>query len=298
MVASDIRCADYSLCLPDGRTLAVMEVGPGDGKPVIHCHGHASSRVELHIYEQAAARQGVRLLCFDRPGIGRSSPRDSFHILDWPLDVAAAADVLGLERFAVTGMSGGGIYALACAYRIPQRLTACGLISTMATADMIKSAGPAWMKRLWRFGERVPWVFWRQIHFKSWLRGTRVSGFEAQVNDYARRLGEFDRATFRDTAFRNQLAQALFESCRQGRQANLMEAHDDFGFWGFRPQDVRCRNVIVWHGEDDQLMPPETVRLLAQAIPGARPIFLPREGHFSLPVGHMDEILATLRDAA
>jgi pimeloyl-ACP methyl ester carboxylesterase len=205
---------------------------------------------------------------------------------------------LSLSRFAVQGMSAGTIYALACAYKIPERLTACGLISALATAAMIRQAGPRWMKRIWWMGENLPWLFWPQIHFKSWWRGTGVKGFEAQVNEYPSRLGEADRRVFADRQFRDDLAQALLESCRQGRRANLLEAHDNFGYWGFRPQDVNCRNVIVWHGADDQLMPPDTVKLLAKAIPNCRPIFLPNEGHFSVPVFHMDEILATLRDAA
>jgi pimeloyl-ACP methyl ester carboxylesterase len=42
--------------------------------------------------------------------------------LDWPQDIVAFADSLAIERFAVVGFSAGGAYALACAYKIPDRL--------------------------------------------------------------------------------------------------------------------------------------------------------------------------------
>lgn len=288
---------DYTINLADGRRVAVLEVGRSDGRPVVHCHGHASSRLEIQLYSAAALRQGVRLICMDRPGIGRSDPRPDASILTWPSDVAEAASLIGLDRFAVQGMSGGGIYALACAYGIPDRLTACGLISTLATNDQIKAAGPFWMRRIWWIGEHLPWLFWPHLRFKSWLRGTSVRGFEKQVNEYARTLGEADREIFADPKFREGLGLALAESCRQGREANLAEAFDDFGDWGFEPADVTFDNLFIWHGEADLLMPVATVRLLASSLPHCHTTFYPGDGHFSIPMRHMDEILATLTAA-
>ncbi len=43
-------------------------------------------------------------------------------ILDWPNDVIQLADALEIDRFGVEGVSGGGPYAAACAYKIPDRL--------------------------------------------------------------------------------------------------------------------------------------------------------------------------------
>ncbi|MBE3568407.1 MAG: alpha/beta fold hydrolase [Thermogemmatispora sp.] len=56
----------------------------------------------------------------------------STRLLDWPDDVAEVADHLGPKHFTVEGFSAGGPCALACTARIPQRLTACSLISTIS----------------------------------------------------------------------------------------------------------------------------------------------------------------------
>ena len=55
-----------------------------------------------------AERVGIRLIGLDRPGIGRSDPKAGYQLLDWPDDVMELADQLGIERFAVEGLSGGG----------------------------------------------------------------------------------------------------------------------------------------------------------------------------------------------
>src|SRR5690349_16574243 len=88
--------------LRDGRRLAYLEVGPSDGMPLIYCHGDPSSRREVSLLGEQAILQGVRLIVFDRPGIGRSDPKSGFGLLDWPDDVAEAANQLGIERFAIS----------------------------------------------------------------------------------------------------------------------------------------------------------------------------------------------------
>src|SRR5512142_3400638 len=111
------------MTLRDGRTLAYLEVGPATGSPVFHFHGHGSSPLEALALADAAGRARVRLIALDRPGIGFSSPRSGDRLLDWPADVAEAADRLSIARFAVQGMSAGAPYALACAHALPGRVT-------------------------------------------------------------------------------------------------------------------------------------------------------------------------------
>lgn len=42
---------------------------------------------------------------------------------DWPTDVAALADALGIDRFVVAGHSAGGPYAVACAALLLERVS-------------------------------------------------------------------------------------------------------------------------------------------------------------------------------
>ena len=121
-----------SIQLRNGRRLAYALYGKPDGTPVFHFHGHPGSRLEGKLADRAARRLGVRLIVADRPGMGFSDYQPQRRLLDWPDTLVELADVLGIERFAVQGTSGGGPYALACAFRIPERLTACGVIAGLA----------------------------------------------------------------------------------------------------------------------------------------------------------------------
>jgi pimeloyl-ACP methyl ester carboxylesterase len=60
-------------------------------------------------------------------------------------DVQALADRLGLERFAVVGFSAGGGYALACAARLPDRISAVGLACCEGPYDEVPGAWQGWM---------------------------------------------------------------------------------------------------------------------------------------------------------
>ena len=52
------------------------------------------------------------MFTLERPGIGLSDPQPGRTLLDWPPDVAAFADAMRLDRFAVLGTSAGAPYAL------------------------------------------------------------------------------------------------------------------------------------------------------------------------------------------
>ena len=119
---------EQRMILKDGRTLGFAEYGDPNGKPVLECHGWPSSRLQASNYDQAGKKVGARIIGIDRPGIGISTFKKGFRVVDWPSDVVELADALGLERFAVVGISSGSPYGLVCARFIPKRLTSCAIV--------------------------------------------------------------------------------------------------------------------------------------------------------------------------
>ncbi|MFX1419118.1 MAG: alpha/beta fold hydrolase, partial [Promethearchaeota archaeon] len=120
---------DQIITLKDGRKLGYAEFGIPIGKPVFYFHGQGSSRLEPMMYGFDDKRFNVRLISIDRPGRGLSDFKENRTILDWPDDVVELANALNIQTFAVLGGSGGCPYALACALKIPDRLTYCGIVS-------------------------------------------------------------------------------------------------------------------------------------------------------------------------
>ena len=105
--------------LSDGRTLAYTEYGDPRGTPVMFFHGTPGSRLFHHPDGSIATNLGARLVAIDRPGFGSSDPDPERTLTDWPADVTAVADALGIGELAVAGFSGGGPYVAACAAELP-----------------------------------------------------------------------------------------------------------------------------------------------------------------------------------
>ena len=121
--ASDSR----TVTAPDGRMLTYA-VGRPRRLPRLFStrrslHGAPGSRLLRHYDESAYAEVGARVITYDRPGYGGSDRCRGRRAVDCVADVAAIADRLGVERFAVFGGSVGGPHSLAVAARLPERVT-------------------------------------------------------------------------------------------------------------------------------------------------------------------------------
>jgi pimeloyl-ACP methyl ester carboxylesterase len=128
---------EHRIPAPDGRVLAVAEWGDPDGIPVISHHGTPGSRIGYGLEPGIHARLGIRRITFDRPGYGESTRLAGRSIADVVPDVAAIADALGIDRFAVMGGSGGGPHSLACAALLPDRVVRCVAAASPAPWDRI-----------------------------------------------------------------------------------------------------------------------------------------------------------------
>lgn len=156
--ADPVSTTDKTLQLHDGRTFGYAEYGLAEGKALFYFHGYPGARVEAEPFAEYAAREGIRLISVDRPGMGLSSFQPGRHFLDWPDDVVELADCLHLDRFAVVGVSGGGPYALACVYKIPERLTACGIVSGIGPLELGTTGMPTSQRLLLFICQRLPWL--------------------------------------------------------------------------------------------------------------------------------------------
>ncbi len=151
---------DNILKLPDGRQLGYAEYGDPEGKPVFLFHGTPNSRLLYGLMPDCPFRPGLHLIAPDRPGYGLSDFYPPGHsIVDYPDDIVVLANALGIDKFAVFGASGGGPPALACAWKIPERLTAVGLWGSEGPFTSESSEGMKPGPRMaFRLSSRAPWI--------------------------------------------------------------------------------------------------------------------------------------------
>jgi pimeloyl-ACP methyl ester carboxylesterase/predicted dienelactone hydrolase len=108
--------------LPDGRTLSWTEYGDAKGVPTFYLHGAGSSHFEGAVFDAEAKAAGIRLIATNRPGVAGSSLAPNQQVVDYAADIAALADQLGIEKFVVAGMSNGGMFTMAVAHALPDRV--------------------------------------------------------------------------------------------------------------------------------------------------------------------------------
>lgn len=280
------------LRLPDGRRLCFAEYGAPAGRPLMFFHGTPGARLLAGVAHGAARRLKVRLIAPERPGFGHSDFQPGRRIAAWPDDVMALADALGLARFAVVGVSGGGPHALACAWRYPDRVDVVGIVSGMVPlADPSDDAAAPDGRRYPSLAllRGAPWLLRGGLA----VAGPVVRRWPGRALDLlAARAPAADRALLARPEVRAALVDDLREALRCGGRGAGQELTLFGRPWGFRPADVRVP-VELWHGEADRQVPVALARRLAREIPDCRARFLPAAGHFWL-LDHSTEVLTTL----
>lgn len=276
----------------DGRTLACLEVGDPDGPLVLHNHGGPSSRLEARLFAETASKRGLRFLCVDRPGIGRSSPQETPTFAGWANDLVTIADALGCHQFGVTGWSGGGPYAVAAtAYIDPVRLRhvtaiapACyGAFGENWAADHLSKADAlgGYLATHFETGFRLMYAAIEVAadHFRT----TYIKDIEKAVNDYDRRI-------LLQPEFATGFGDASAECFAQGSYGLVQDAQLAYRRWDFDVTRIE-RPMHLWQGTDDRLVAPYINRTVAERMPGV--VWHPVEGagHF-VAIGAADEIFS------
>jgi len=287
---------NQKIILKDGRTLGYAEYGAPNGKPVFYFHGNPSSRLEGWHLDEPAKHIKAHIIAIDRPGMGLSDFKAGRRLLDWPDDVIELADNLGINRFAVLGVSGGGPYAMASASKIPQRLTAVALVSSPCPLTV-----PAATRDLSRY-QRLSVFLVRRALWLVRLRLRMVArnaykdpvGFISRVNG---KVADIDKAVMDKTIIRNpeglnRAVAQLQQAFRVGVQGVALDYSLVMNSWGFRPEDISVP-IQLWHGEADRQIPLSMGQYLAVAIPNCRENFLPGEGHYMF-FSHIQDILSYL----
>jgi pimeloyl-ACP methyl ester carboxylesterase len=279
------------ICLRDGRSLAFAEYGEPGGKPVFFFHGMPGSRF-FHPQDEITTRLNVRLICMDRPGYGESTFQPGRSILDWPGDIAQLADQLGIGKFSVTGHSGGGPYVAACAYALPDRIASAAVLSGAGPVDSpdYTLTMSATNKLGMRVGRYIPWLLWQGMVWLVYHRRAhdpaadmaRGNGIRPKADDE-----ELRKPEVQETCLCSEL-----EAFRPGLQGTAWDARLLTRPWGFPLEKIRIP-VHLWHGTDDDQVPPGTARYIAGKIPGSRITIFENEAHLAL-FSHWEEILTQL----
>jgi pimeloyl-ACP methyl ester carboxylesterase len=268
------------------RRFAWSEWGPADGAPVLLSPGAGTSG-SLGFATGALARIGVRLIAFDRPGLGGSDPSPDRTLIDGASDVRALSAKLALERPAIVGFSQGAPLALACA--------ATGAVSAAAVvsgtdelaAPGFRAAFPPPLQHQLELAETDPPA----------LEAMHRAMTPAMLIDMVNGSPEVDLAVYRHPAFAPAFAAAVNEAFVRGSDGFARDTLLAMQRWPFDPAEIRVP-VHLWYGSLDgsPFHSPDQGASLARRIPGAaRTVIEGAAG--AILWTHGEEILAALLQA-
>jgi pimeloyl-ACP methyl ester carboxylesterase len=281
---------DEVLLLGAGGKLAFTDIGEPGWPCVLLFHGAPASRLRVAYLEEAFLAARVRVVSPDRPGYGRSSSRVGRSLTDWPADVEAIADSLGLRRCVVAGHSSGGPYAVACAAMLGSRVSACvtlGGVTDMGWPDAWDDY-PAVEAALMRLQDEAAILAACVEHFgEHGEQFLAASGWE---------MPEPDRRLYEDERVAAMLSEARAEAFRQGVGGYAQDLAVQARPWPFRPHAIAAPTVVV-HGEQDSLLPLAHSRHTAEIVPGSKLDVLPGHGHFTV-LGELPRLVTELSGAA
>ena len=140
----DWAAAKKEIELPNGQTLAYLDIGDPEKPAVLLIHGYTDSSRSWSLPAPQLA-DDFRLIVVDLRGHGASAaPECCYALQDMAYDLRLLLDGLGIDKVSLVGHSLGSIVGQLSAQRYPERLDRLVLISSAASAE--GAAGPgSWL---------------------------------------------------------------------------------------------------------------------------------------------------------
>lgn len=269
--------------LPAGVRLHYRADGDPARPPVVLVHGYGDSFTSWEGWARVLATE-YRVLSIDLPGHGltRAPPGYRLSADGYVGVVDAFATALALPRFAIAGNSMGGGVAWHYALAHPERLSALVLVDAAGWPLPPPTELPLAFRILqYRAGR------WLLAHIDN--RPLIEEGLRRNVYDpavitaaFVDRWAEFQRAPGH---------RAILMSAELGSLASASEA---------TLAAIRVPTLVL-HGEADPLIPLDSGKRFAAAIPGARLVAYPKVGHMpqvEIPARSAGDVAAFLAGVA
>lgn len=258
------------------RRIGFAEYGDPAGRLIFWFHGTPGSRRQIAPQARLVARErGIRLIVLERPGVGFSTRHLYKNVLGFADDVGIIADRLGVERFAVAGLSGGGPYVLACAHRFPDRMVAGAVLGGVAPTrgPEAVSGGAVGVARMFapllEIGHLpAGYALHRAVRLAKPL-ATPAFGLYIAISP------EGDKRVFRRPEMKAMFIDDIVRGSRRQAHAPLLDLVLFTRPWGFSVRDLKVP-IRFWHGDADNIVPLAHAQHMAALPPRRRVAHTPR----------------------
>lgn len=281
-----------------GRRVLTVEDDGAESSFSVLVHNPSGSR---HLFPRAvhdAQRKGLRLISYDRPGYGGSTPQPGRVVADCAADVRAIVTELGLERIGLWGFSGGGPYSLATAALMPDVVVAVCLFAPLGPHGVAGLDFLDGMKESYR--EEVVMFFEDRTAAREKFRARARKTYEV-ISTPEGWMSMWGESAGKDAAHDQATADYLAVLHRDGWTRGDEGWWEDWSAalnpWGIDLATIRAP-VRLWHGLADTRCPPAHSRWLAGQIPHIIAHFPADEDHTNVEENNRDTAYTWLQGYA
>lgn len=276
--------------------ISFKEFGAPGGDPMIYCHGCPGSHLEAELLQDAAWDHNIRLIAFDRPGFGETPHMPNRTVRDEVACIEAVADHLDLDRFGISGASGGATTALAAAYHIPDRLTfVASVVGWAPVADIpaLQRTMAPLDRAFFSVAGAMPFLFGPPFALMGWRVSRDRKSLMATLGSS---LSETDRALMEDDeAFADFLVRDMREAFLHGSAGPARDAWLRYRPWGFDLADI-AMPVSIYAGDDDKFVPLALAEAVHERLPNSALKVWDNTGHLTA-FGRFGDVFSDMRQA-
>ncbi len=248
----------------------MAEWGDPQGVPVIAMHGTPGGRITYWQDPGIYARHGIRRLTYDRPGYGASTRFKGRTVADAVVDVETITEALGIDRFVVSGGSGGGPHCLAAAALMPERVIRC--LAEVSIAPY-PSEGLDWLAGMADGNvEEFEAAIKGEEYYRPVTERERKTTLERLAEGREDFLGDSYELSETDKAqmakHMSRVADQFFNGLVAGVDGWVDDGIAFVNPWGFEVESIRVPTAIKY-GRTDNLVPAAHGDWLAAHIPNA-----------------------------
>jgi pimeloyl-ACP methyl ester carboxylesterase len=286
---------DETITLIDRRALMLRHYGDESGVPVLMLHGTPGSRYKFSSTHEHALKNKLHIIAPDRWDYGGSDAPDTPTLARYADEIADVMARIGIQRFAVAGISGGGPYAAAIASRLPDRVTAAALVSPVGLVSDSIAAGEVDLFHRFCFTTLATSPKLVGAIFATYAAAVRrAPGLACRMTTL--RAPSADQAIMRDCETSARLLATFEEGLRRSSRG---PAIDLALFRELVSIDLSCATMPsrIWIGLHDTNVPVAAAKRLAAKLPNAQLTELSEDGHLWV-AHHYDEILAWIAAAS
>lgn len=275
------------LCLAHSHSIPFLDLGDPSGFPVIYHHGWPSSAWQAALAHRCALGLGIRIIAPDRSRFRLS--RNPGSVPDIADDITSLIHELNIRKCSHLGVSGGAPYALATISNTPDKTLRGLLCSGMVYPH------PECVRLLFRPYQALAFI---QRHSPRLLKWTLRSAFGCLRSTPESRLMKLllrvlsrpDRAALEDPDTLATVERAIRQAIYPDSQGIILDGIRLTTPWKC---DANIRQLPIWiaHGQLDHVIPVSVPETAYPDIDPSRLRIYPEEGHYSLPIRHMKDLL-------